>query len=158
MAVNRVKQVKIVDYTTIKLDLPDSKFYRLSRYLPDSIRHLLRLIDNPREIQRLINKYGGQSIQVPRKYNDDSGFLSGIFSTENIGILITAYAGTIFYIPSCKIFKIRTMRNDVLMCDFNKLVDSAYSVRQAITVVRLKFGLCERRVRQIISIKNSLKS
>jgi len=140
------------------LHLPDSKFYRLSKYLPDSIRQLLRLIDNPKQIQQLINKFGGSEIQIPIKYNDDTNFLSGALNKTSALIIIEAYAGTKLYIPKCSAFIRRIMRDVLLIADYDALIDSSYSVRQSVTVVRLKYGLTERRVRQIVAKKNSLKS
>jgi len=149
MAINRVKKGKTVDYTAIELDLSDYKFYRLSRHLPKSIKYLLKLVDKPQQMQRFINDFGGSIIKFPFKFDSDDNFLKEVFSTANIQVLIVAFAGTELYIPKCKAIKLH-MRDKLIVDEINNWRGLGVSVRVAVTKVRQKYSLSERRLRQIL--------
>jgi len=145
---------KITSFETLKLNIPDSKFYRLSKFLPNSMRDLLRLLESPQQVQRLINKFGGQTIRLPRRYDPDSNFLRSIFTAEAVKKLIILYGGTDLYISKCSNF-IKKMRNVVIMADFDKLLKNNESKRKICSILGCKNNLTDRQIRAIISKKIS---
>lgn len=119
--------------------------------MPQSIREILRIIDNPKILQKLIAELGGTEVRVPFKNIPQNCRLKEILGLRAMQRFMESFGGTEIYIPLCNDFLCR-LRNAEIIQKYKSLIIKGNSKRNSIDCLALEYKLSTRHIRNLLKI------
>lgn len=109
----------------------------------------MRVIDNPKRLQRLIIELGGTQVRVPFRQIPENSRLETILGLKAMQLFMEAFGGTELYIPFCTDFLCR-LRNAEIMQKYKSLIVQGNSNRNSIDCLAIEYKMSARHIRNLL--------
>lgn len=131
------------------LSASETTIYKLIKFLPQSARMLLEVLQSVSRLQKLVNAYGGTVVRVPLcKWTPDAPLVA-VLGVRAMERFMVAYKGTDVYVPMCVDF-LRRVRDLNINRAYARLRKKGLSCQKSLHTLCRQYNLSQSRVRTIV--------